>query len=69
MIETIKAVVETEKRNTTNFWEFYQTYIYKVQDSNISREFTHLVNTNLMTVTNLSALINETCRNLVILSG
>lgn len=69
MIETIKAVVETEKRNTMNFWEFYQTYIYKVQDSNISREFTHLVNTNLMTVTNLSALINETCRNLVILNG
>lgn len=69
MIETIKAVVETEKRNTMNFWEFYQTYIYKVQDSNIGREFTHLVNTNIITVTNLSALINETCRNLVILNG
>jgi hypothetical protein len=69
MIETIKAVVETEKRDTMNFWEFYQTYIYKVQDSNISREFTHLVNTNIITVANLSALINETCRNLVILNG
>ena len=69
MIETIKAVIESEKTDATDFWEFYQTYIYKVQDSNISREFTHLVNTNIITVANLSALINETCRNLVILNG
>lgn len=69
MIETIKTVVETEKQNTMNFWEFYQTYIYKVQDSNISREFSHLLSANRITVVNLSALVNETCRNLVILNG
>lgn len=69
MIETIKAVVESEKNDTTDFWKFYQNYIYEVQDSNISREFMHMVNTNLITVANLGLLINETCRNLVILNG
>lgn len=69
MIETIKAVVESEKHDTTEFWKFYQTYIYKVQDSNINREFSHLLSANLITVANLDALINETCRNLVILNG
>lgn len=69
MIETVKAVIESEKQATTDFWEFYQNYIYDIQDSNISREFTHMVNTNLITATNLGLLINETCRNLVILNG
>ena len=69
MIETIKAVIESEKKDTTSFWKFYQTYVYKVQDSNINREFTHMVNTNLINVANLSSLINKTCRNLVILNG
>lgn len=69
MIETIKAVVESEKQDTTKFWKFYQTYVYKVQDSNISKEFSHMMNRNLVTVANLDLLINETCRNLVILNG
>lgn len=69
MIETIKAVVESEKNDTTEFWEFYQTYVYEVQDSNINREFSHLLSTNRITVVNLSGLIKETCRNLVILNG
>ena len=69
MIETIKAVVESEKHDTTEFWKFYQTYIYKVQDSNISREFSHLLSANRITVVNLSALVNENCRTLVILNG
>lgn len=69
MIETIKAVVESEKQDTTKFWKFYQTYVYKVQDSNISKEFSHMMNRNLITVANLDLLINETCRNLVILNG
>lgn len=69
MIETIKTVVESEKQDTTKFWKFYQTYVYKVQDSNISKEFSHMMNRNLITVANLDLLINETCRNLVILNG
>lgn len=69
MIETIKAVVESEKQDTTKFWKFYQTYVYKVQDSNISKEFSHMMGRNLITVANLDLLINETCRNLVILNG
>lgn len=69
MIETIKAAIETEQKDTTDFWKFYQNYVYKVQDSNISREFTRMVNTNLITVANLDLLINETCRNLVMLNG
>lgn len=69
MIETIKAVVESEKNDTTEFWKFYQTYVYAVQDSNINREFSHLLSANLINIANLGALINETCRNLVILSG
>lgn len=69
MIETIKAVVESEKQDTTKFWKFYQTYVYKVQDSNISKEFSHMMSRNLITVANLDLLINETCRNLVILNG
>lgn len=69
MIETIKAVVESEKQDTTKFWKFYQTYVYKVQDSNISKEFSHMMNRNLITVASLDLLINETCRNLVILNG
>ena len=66
MIETIKAVVESEKNDTTEFWKFYQTYVYAVQDSNINREFSHLLSANLINIANLGALINETCRNLVI---
>lgn len=69
MIETVKAVIESEKKDTTNFWKFYQNYVYKVQDSNISREFSHLMNTNHINIANLGLLINETCRNLVILNG
>ena len=69
MIETIKAVVESEKNDTTEFWKFYQTYVYAVQDSNINREFSHMLSANLINIANLGALINETCRNLVILSG
>lgn len=69
MLGTVKAVVESEKQDTTAFWKFYQNYIYEVQDSNINREFVHMMNTNLITVANLDLLINETCRNLVILNG
>lgn len=69
MIETIKAVVESEKNDTTEFWKFYQKYVYAVQDSNINREFSHMMSRNLITVANLDLLINETCRNLVILNG
>ena len=69
MIETVKAVIESEKKDTTNFWKFYQNYVYRVQDSNISREFSHLMNTNHVNIVNLGLLINETCRNLVILNG
>ena len=69
MLGTVKAVIESEKTDTTDFWKFYQTYIYKVQDSNISKEFSHMMNRNLITVANLNLLINETCRNLVMLRG
>ena len=69
MLGTVKAVIESEKADTTDFWKFYQTYIYKVQDSNISKEFSHMMNRNLVTVANLNLLINETCRNLVMLRG
>lgn len=69
MLGTVKAVIESEKTNTIDFWKFYQTYIYKVQDSNISKEFLHMMNRNHITVANLDLLINETCRNLVILHG
>lgn len=69
MIETIKAAIESEKKDITNFWEFYRNYIYKVQDSNIDREFTYTINKNLITIANLGSLINETYRNLVILNG
>lgn len=69
MVETIKTAIESEKADTVGFWEYYQNYVYRIQDNNISREFVHMMNTNLVTVANLSLLINETCRNLVILNG
>jgi hypothetical protein len=69
MIETIKAAIETEQKDTTDFRKFYQNYVYKVQDNNINREFAHMVHTQHVTIANLSLLIDETCRNLVILNG
>jgi hypothetical protein len=68
VIEIIKATIESEKKDTANFWEFYRNYIYKVQDININREFISTINKNHITVANLGLLINETYRNLVILN-
>ena len=62
MLETVKACIEDAPK--TSFSEFFQEYVLSVQDFNIDREFKYLVNRNILGVTNMSALIQNTIERL-----
>lgn len=62
MLDTVKQCIKDVP--DISFQEFFQMYVLSVQDSNIDREFSYLVNRNVLGVDSMGALIKNTIERL-----
>lgn len=62
MLETVKQCIQSAP--DISFQEFFQMYVLSVQDSNIDREFSYLVNRNVLGVNSMGVLIKNTIEGL-----
>ena len=62
MLDTVKQYIKNVP--DISFQQFYQLYVTSVQDSNIDREFSYLVNRNVLGVNSMGVLIKNTIEGL-----
>lgn len=63
MLETVKQAIDN--LSDISFEEFYMQYVMSVQDTNIEREFSFLLDKNILDVPNMGHLIQNTYEGLV----
>lgn len=62
MLDTVKQYIKDVP--DISFQEFFQMYVLSVQDSNIDREVSYLINRNILGVNSMGALIKNTIERL-----
>lgn len=62
MLDTVKQCIKDVP--DISFQEFFQMYVLSVQDSNIDREVSYLINRNILGVNSMGALIKNTIERL-----
>lgn len=62
MLDTVKQCIKDVP--DISFQQFYQLYVTSVQDSNIDREVSYLINRNILGVNSMGALIKNTIERL-----
>lgn len=62
MLDTVKQYIKNVP--DISFQQFYQLYVTSVQDSNIDREVSYLINRNILGVNSMGALIKNTIERL-----
>lgn len=62
MLDTVKQYIKDVPN--ISFQEFFQMYVLSVQDSNIDREVSYLINRNILGVNSMGALIKNTIERL-----
>lgn len=68
MLETIRSYINN--LDDRNFQEFYQDYIFDIQDNLIELEFKYLISHNmgLMSICNYEKLVNKEMQELMSIS-
>lgn len=62
MLDTVKQYIKNVP--DISFQQFYQLYVTSVQDSNIDREVSYLINRNVLGVNSMGVLIHNTIERL-----
>lgn len=62
MLDTVKQYIKNVP--DISFQQFYQLYVTSVQDSNIDREVSYLINRNILGVNSMGVLIKNTIEGL-----
>lgn len=62
MLDTVKQCIKDVP--DISFQQFFQMYVTSVQDSNIDREVSYLINRNILGVNSMGVLIKNTIEGL-----
>ncbi len=62
MLDTVKQCIKDVP--DISFQQFFQMYVTSVQDSNIDREVSYLINRNILGVNSMGMLIHNTIERL-----
>lgn len=65
MLESIQSYIEYLENDTTTFNQLYQSYVMKIQDQNIQKEFSYMLNNNIVSVELIDRAIVEAYKEMV----
>lgn len=65
MLESIQSYVEYLENDTTSFDQLYQSYVMKIQDQNLEREFSYMLNNNVVSVELIDRVIVEAYKEMI----
>ena len=65
MLESIQSYIEYLENDTTTFDQLYQFYVMKVQDQNIQKEFSYMLNNNIVSVELIDRAIVEAYKEMI----
>lgn len=65
MLESIQSYIEYLENDTTTFDQLYQSYVMKIQDQNIQKEFSYMLNNNIVSVELIDRAIVEAYKEMI----
>ena len=65
MLESIQSYIEYLEKDTTTFDQLYQSYVMKIQDQNIQKEFSYMLNNNIVSVELIDRAIVEAYKEMI----
>ena len=65
MLESIQSYIEYLENHTTTFDQLYQSYVMKIQDQNIQKEFSYMLNNNIVSVELIDRAIVEAYKEMI----
>ena len=65
MLESVQSYIEYLENDTTTFDQLYQSYVMKIQDQNIQKEFSYMLNNNIVSVELIDRAIVEAYKEMV----
>ena len=65
MLESIQSYIEHLENGTTTFDQLYQSYVMKIQDQNIQKEFSYMLNNNIVSVELIDRAIVEAYKEMI----
>lgn len=65
MLETIQSYIKYLEDDKTTFDEMYQNYVMKIHDQNIDREFSYMLNNNIVSVELIDRAIVEAYKEMI----
>lgn len=65
MLESIQSYIEYLENDTTSFDQLYQSYVMKIQDQNLEREFSYMLNNNVVSVELIDRAIVEAYKEMI----
>ena len=65
MLESIQSYIEYLENDTTSFDQLYQSCVMKIQDQNLEREFSYMLNNNVVSVELIDRAIVEDYKEMI----
>lgn len=65
MLESIQSYIKYLENDTTTFDQLYQSYVMKIQDQNIQKEFSYMLNNNIVSVELIDRAIVKAYKEMV----
>ena len=65
MLESIQSYIEYLENDTTTFDQLYQSYVMAIQDQNIQKEFSYMLNNNIVSVELIDRAIVEAYKEMI----
>ena len=65
MLDQIQSCIEYIEKDQTTFDELYQVYVMKIQDQNIQKEFSYMLNHNIVSVELIDRAIVEAYKEMI----
>lgn len=65
MLESIQSYIEYLEKYTTTFDQLYQSYVMAIQDQNIQKEFSYMLNNNIVSVELIDRAIVEAYKEMI----
>lgn len=65
MLESVQSYIEYLENDTTTFDQLYQSYVMKIQDQNIQKEFSYMLNNNIVSVELIDRAIVEAYKEMI----
>ena len=64
MLETVSEYLEYVKSSNTPFYSYYNDYVMKIQDSNIDKELSYMLNYGISSLYLIDRAIVDACKEL-----